>query len=414
MTTMVWGEEVQVILGIGVPVDVLTLNVSTLDGPDVFGGKLEADVTQYCQSVSINRGRSDNLAQFQSGSCSLNLNNPNRIFDPINTSSPYYDAEARTSGITPKRSIQILSEGEALFTGKIQDIDITYDLGGTSFVSIIGTDAFADLAAATIEQAFTPDVEKSGARLEMLLALPEVDLPNAQSIDAGTQDLGAYEVAVGTNALAYAQQIAEAEFGYFFIQGDGTIRFTERITAVFPEGVEAEFSDTGSDLPYSTLGITYGSEQLYNKVVCSIPEGAAQIANNLASQETFGIFSLDLTDLILENNDQALELAVLLATDYSLPVYRFDNISLKYNGLSEANREILSRIELADFIQITRNFPTGSPSEITQIVRCEAIRHSITANQHQLDLRLSPALLVYPLLLDDAVFGLLDSTNALS
>ena len=68
MTTMVWGEEVQDILGIGVPVDVLTLNVSTLDGPDVFGGKFEADVTQYCESVSINRGRSDNLAEFQSGS----------------------------------------------------------------------------------------------------------------------------------------------------------------------------------------------------------------------------------------------------------------------------------------------------------------------------------------------------------
>lgn len=414
MTTMVWGEDVQVILGIGIPVNVFKLDVSTLDGPDVLEGKLEADVTDYVQSISINRGRSDNLAQFQSGSCSLNLNNPNRIFDPINTASPYYDAEAGTSGITPKRSIQILSEGEALFTGKIQDIDISYDLGGTSFVSIVGTDAFADLAAATIEEAFTPDVELSGARLEMLLALPEVDLPNAQSIDVGTQELGAYEVAVGTNALAYAQQIAEAEFGYFFIQGDGTIRFSERITAVFPEGIEAIFSDTGSNLPYSTLGITYGSEQLYNKVVCSIPEGAPQIANNLASQTTYGIFSLDLTDLILATNDQALELAVSLAENYSLPTYRFDNISLKYNGLSQANREILSRIELADFIQITRNFATGSPSEVTQVVRCEAIRHSITANQHQLEIRLSPALLVYPFLLDDPIYGRLDSNNALT
>jgi hypothetical protein len=411
MTTMVWGESIQVLLGIGVPANPFTLGTSVLGGTNLIGGDPTADVTSYIQSLNINRGRSDNFANFPAGSCSIVLNNTNRIFDPVNTASPYYNSETGTSGLTPKRDIQILSQGQSLFKGKIQDLDINYDLGGNSTVVITGVDAFADLAAATIQTAYTPSVEKSGIRMQNLLARPEVDLTNPQNIDTGTQDLGAYPVTVGTNALSYANQIAESEFGYFFIEGSGTIRFTQKVVAVFASSIAATFSDSGSDLPYTSLGITYGSEQLNNKVIASIPSGTPQIADDTDSQATYGIFSLDLTDLLLATNAQALTLAQSIVDSYAQPLYRFDDISLMYNGLSGANQTILSQLELSDFITVTRNFGVGTPSSLTQTVRCEAIKHSITAGQHRLELRLSPALLVYPFLLGSST---LDTSYALS
>lgn len=411
MTTMVWGESIQVLLGIGVPANPFTVGTSLLDGTNLIGGDPTVDVTSYIQSLNINRGRSDNFANFGAGVCQIILNNTNRIFDPVNTASPYYNTATGTSGLTPKRDIQILSQGQSLFKGKIQDIDINYDLGGSSTVSITGVDAFADLAAATIQTAYTPPVQKSGARMQALLARPEVNLTNAQNIDAGIQDLGAYPVTVSTNALAYANQIAESEFGYFYIEGDATIRFSQRTFAVFAGSIAATFSDTGSNLPYASLGITYGSEQLFNKVIASIPSGTPQVADDTASQASYGIYSRDLTDLILATDAQALALAQDIVTAYAQPLYRFDDISLVYNGLSGANQTILSQIELADFITVTRNFGSGTPSSLTQTVRCEAIKHSITAGQHRLELRLSPALLVYPFVLDTSV---LDSSYALS
>lgn len=48
------------------------------------------EVTQYVRQVSLNRGRSDELEQFQGGKATVVLDNRTRIFDPFNTQSPYY------------------------------------------------------------------------------------------------------------------------------------------------------------------------------------------------------------------------------------------------------------------------------------------------------------------------------------
>ena len=64
MTPMAWGEEITVLMELGFPVNIFTLD-SAEDGvldEDIFGGTLVGDdVSQFCQEISISRGRSDQL-----------------------------------------------------------------------------------------------------------------------------------------------------------------------------------------------------------------------------------------------------------------------------------------------------------------------------------------------------------------
>jgi hypothetical protein len=415
-STMAWGESLEVLLDIGAPTNFFTLDdpvLGLLDGTGVLDGTTRVDVSQWVQSISIQRGRTDELAQYQTGSCSIQLFNENRRFDPINTSSPYYSATLGASSLTPSRRVQVKSKGISIFVGKIQDIDIDYDFN-ISFVNIIASDNFVELASTVIETALTPSAELSGTRVNNILNLPEVDSTLTRSIDTGTQSLGAFPITVGTNVLGYLQACALAEAGDFFIKADGAIRFSERIEAIFPDTIAATFSDTGSNIPYTTLGITYGSELLYNKIITSIEGGTAQIANDATSQSAYGIISLDFTDTLLETDAQAAALGTSLLERYKNPQYRFDNISAMYNGLSAANQTILSSLELAGFVSITRTFPSGTPSSVSQVVRVEQIRHQITPTGHRVELRLAPAQLVFRFTLDDPILSRLDALNAVS
>jgi hypothetical protein len=415
-STLAWGESLEVLLDIGAPVFQFTLDdpvLGLLNGDGILDGTTTIDVSQWAQNVSINRGRSDELAQFQTGSCAIQLWNQDRRFDPINTSSPYYSATLGATSLTPKRKVQIKSKGISIFTGKIQDIDIGYDFNN-SFVTITASDNFVELASAVVQSAFTPPIESSGTRVTRILDLPEVVSSITRSIDTGTQSLGAFPVDIGTTALGYIQACAEAESGNFFIEGDGTLRFTQRIAAAFPEGIVATFSDTGTDIPYTNLGITYGSELTYNKIIVSINGGTPQISNDATSQSAYGIITLDMTDTLLETDAQAASLASTLLEKYKNPQYRFDDISAMYNGLSAGNQTTLSNLELADFVSITRNFPSGAPTSVTQIVKVEQIRHSITPTGHRIDLKFAQAQLVYRFTLDNATLSRLDALNALS
>ena len=128
-TTLPWGEQITVLMELGFPVNKFTLNDSVLgvlDGEGRLDGTLLGDdVSEYCLAVSTNRGRSDQLQNFNAGTASITLLNNDRRFDPINEDSPYWDPVTGQSGVTPRRKVTILSDGVPIFTGRITDIDIS-------------------------------------------------------------------------------------------------------------------------------------------------------------------------------------------------------------------------------------------------------------------------------------------------
>jgi hypothetical protein len=425
-TTMAWGEQIQVLMELGFPVNVFTLD-SSLDGildEDFLEGTLLGDdVSEYVQDISISRGRSDQLQTFNAGTASITLLNNDRRFDPINEDSPYWDPATNKSGVTPRRKVTVISNGVTIFVGRIADIDVVYNpqrpnaTTDNSTVVITVADDFVLLANTYIGDAITPSQELSGTRVTTILDLPEVAYPASRNIDAGSATLGGgatFEIAANTNVLSYLQNVALAEQGYFFVAGNGDITFTDRVSASFFT-VSATFSDqVGTDLPYTGLSVLYGQEFLYNKVVASVEGGTDQTANDVGSQTEYGISTLNLSGLLLVDDAAANTLAVELLSRYKEPVYRFDKLQTIYNMLDVGQQTDVTNLEIADVIEITRTYPTGSPASVTLPYSVESIKHSITPSDHRVEIGLAVADLLFQLILDDTTFGILDSTNALA
>lgn len=409
----------------GFPVNGMALDdpeLAALDTAILDGTLIGDDVSEYCQSIRIGRGRPDQLQNFNAGTCVIDLNNNDRRFDPINESSPYWNATLGRSGVTPRRKVTVLSDGVELFVGRVTDIDVDYSptASGAAYdlstVQVTAADDFVLLANTYTESVITPSEELSGSRVTSILDLPEVNYPATRQIDAGTATLGGgavFEIAANTNVLSYLQNVATAEQGYFYIAADGDLVFTDRIAATFGSP-SAYFSDDGTQLPYSALQVVYGQEFLYNKVITQIVDGVEQVADDVASQTEYGISTLSLSDLLLSTDAAALELAQDLLSKYKQPQYRFDRLVTDFNTLTGAQQTVLASLEIADVVNITRTYNTGTPASVDLDFSIEAITHNITPSAHTIELGLSYVELLLPFILNDAVQGRLDENNALS
>lgn len=388
------------------------LNNNFLDG-DVFGD----DVAAYVQQITITRGRQDQLSNFSAGSCSITLLNNDRRFDPTNQSSPYFDPATGQSGVTPRRRVSVVLDDESVFVGRITDIDLSYATGKStdlSTVTINVADDFVLLANAATTQDRTPVEELSGSRLAFLLALPEVAYPGATAIDAGTAALGTYQISANTNVLNYAQAITTSEQGLFFVARDGTLTFTDRVSAAFASPFASFGDDQTTDIKYQELSILYGQEFLYNKVVATRDTGVPQVANDAASQAEYGISTLNLNGLLVTDDTAAQALADNLLELYKEPLFRFENMRIHMSSLHYLDRERCNQLELGDAILVTRNYLTGSPASVEKNQTVERLRHVITPNSHILEVAMADAYVVFPFILNDATFGVMDTNNALA
>lgn len=419
--TMPWGEQITVGMSLGFPVNVFTLNDATtgvLDVGILDGALVAQPVTQFAQSVSIARGRSANQNETQAGVATIVLNNNDRRFDPINESSPYWDSATNTSGVQPRRFVEIISNGEHLFQGAITAISISYETQ-FSTCTIEASDDFTRLAGMTIATAFTPPVEISGNRVSSILDLPEVDYPIDQRIiETGGKDLQALQIDAGTNVLTYLQQVALADDALLFMSRDGDIVYTDPLGTVWNYDIAATFTDSTAGtaiIPYTGISTITDQTFLYNRIITSKEGGTEYIADDTASQDSYGIQTYSLTGLLLENDSDAQALATELLTKYKDPVYRFDDMQFVFNSLSTANQTVMATLDLGDNIKIVRTFATGSPLTVELYYQVERVNHEITTGQHTCTIGLgSLKTLIFEFILSDAEYGILDASNALA
>jgi hypothetical protein len=415
-TTLASGETLTVLAELGFLVRKFTLNSSTLDGTDVLDGTLEGeDISAFCYEVSVSRGRQDQLQTFSAGTCRLVLNNNDRRFDPINETSPYWDASEGRSGVTPRRLVTVTVGSETIFTGRITDISLDYATGKSTDISTVEincADDFVTLANTVTTADRTPTSQLTGARVSAVLAFSEVDYDGDTDIDTGTATLGTQTIAANTNVIQYLQDVATAEQGNFFVARDGTLTFTDRVASAFAS-VSAAFKDDAA-IRYTTLGVSFGQELFYNKVVATREGGTPQTANDATSQATWGITTLALSGLLFSTDAQAATLAADLLDRYKEPLYRFDSLGVFVSGLAAADRATVNGLELGDVVTVERNYLVGSPLTVTEYQSIERISHTITPGAHRAEFRLGTAEIVFQLLLDDATFGTLDGDNALA
>jgi len=381
-----------------------------LDGTTNF-----AEVLNGCTNVFVKRGRRDIGDQFSAGSMSFTLLDTSGIFNPFDEQSPYYDSTTQKPGLAPMRKIRLarysnINVKEYLFTGYIVNYDYNFALGGIDTVTVYCADDFY-LLAQTFFAEFNVSEQLSSARLSAVLDLPEVAFPIAQrDIATGTQTLGgsaAYTVDAGTNVLEYCSRIQQAEQGRLYMSRDGDITFDARLGNTL-SGSVADFHDDGTNFKYNGVGITFEADQVINRASVTIAGGnTPQVAEDLASQGVYFIQTESITESLLHNDAAALTLAEYLLSGE--PEARYTSVQTAFNMLTVAQRDSLAVIDIGDTITVEKTFASGAgTTELAQELAIEGIEHSINiSNGHSIALFTSPTTIVFELVLDDAVYGVI-------
>jgi hypothetical protein len=386
-------------------------NTTYLLGP---GADEFADITDYVLGVSYSRGRKEPFDQFGAGTMSFTLNDTlaGGILNPYDESSPYYDPGNDQPGLAPMRRVRLFRENVQLFDGVVESFDYEYNLDRQNLVSVRCVDNFW-LLANTFMDEYNVSAETSGQRITSVLALPEVDYTGATSIAAGTVNLGhdaAYTVPAGTNVLAYLQQINQtAEFGRLFIDSTGQLVFQNRVGTTL-SGPIAEFSDQGTDYKYRSVAIQFDARQVVNRAVVTALDNDTATAQDTNSQAEYFVQTRDVSQSLLH-----LQTEIDEAADYLLapqPSPRLTALTTNLAMLTEAQRDTVATVDIGDTIEITVN--VENYGTITSELSVEGIDGTIDLNGgHTLTFYTSNTTVVYLLILDDPVHGVLDSTNVL-
>jgi hypothetical protein len=392
-----------------------------LDSPDYVldGSTSFAEVMNGCTGVSVRRGRRDEGDIFGAGQMTFTLNDTlaDGVFNPFDNASPFYDSTI--PGLAPMREVRLTryddnGNPELLFVGNVVNYNYNFNLGETDTVDVYCADGFFKLGNTQLT-AQNASKEMSDERIEWLL--DEISYPGgaARDIDPdGVTELGSYSISEGTNAKQYLDLIQTAEQGRIYIDRAGVFVSEPRIGITLASPVTA-FSDNGSGgVRYQKLGISFQAEDVINQVTVQAGNNSPQTADDLASQTKYFLKSLTLTNTLLDSNAQALDLAdYLLAGE---PEPRFTDVETAFAGIAlAADRDTVAVIDIGDVIEIEKTILVGGmPTLRTEVLAVEGVEHQIDLSQgHIARFYTSPTIIAFELLLNDPVYGVLDSNNVL-
>jgi len=428
--TVVQSGDYKLEIDTGAPVQAFRLDDAlrgVLDGTTfVLDGLTDfADVTDGARSIRIKRGRRDIADQFGAGTMTFVLDDTTAggVFNPFATDSPYYDPDNDKPGLAPMRLVRLYRESELLFVGRVIDYDYNFALDGDDTVSVTCADDFY-LLAQTVTDEVHIDKELSGARIETILDLPEVDYPTgaARSIATGTVELGGhtgggggghdYDLELGQIVLDYLQLVNEAEQGRLFIDREGVLVFENRIGATLSAPIAA-FNDDGTNYPYRNVDISFGADKVVNLVFVQSLGNDSGTAQNTDSQSEYFIQSVAVTGSLLDTDAACEALATYLLNPEPEPT--FTAVEVAFSQLSDAQRDVVATIDIGDTISIEKSFINGATTtQLAQELAVEGVEHYIDyVGGHVARFYTSPTTIVYELILDDAVYGVLDADNVL-
>jgi hypothetical protein len=387
-----------------------------LDGTTEF-----ADVMDSTVSINVRRGRRDVGDQFSAGTMTFTIQDVDGIFNPFDQSSPYWDTPQAKPGLAPLREVRLIRYSstnvpESIFSGFVINYDYNFALGGLDSVTVYCADQFYLLAQTFLDELnVTP--ETSGERIETVLDLPEVDFPaGARSIATGTVNLGhdsAYTVPAGTNALQYLTQINDtAEFGRLFMSRSGVLTFQERIGNTLSAPV-ADFHDDGTNFKYDGVGISFEADSVINRAVVTGLDGKTATASDTGSIATYFIQTTSITNSLLHVQGE-----IDTAASYLLnpePEPRYTSVATKYLMLTTAQKDTLATVDIGDTISVEKTFPSGTgTTQLAQELSVEGIEHRLDfSTGHSVLYSTAPSTIVYELILDDLIYGVLDAENVL-
>ncbi len=361
-----------------------------------LGGLTFIDITDRVRQFSISRGRSNLFSAFPAGQLNVEFNNHDRAFDPLYASSPF------AGNIVPRREIKVTTADSVQYTGWIDDWAFSYTPNGDSIAEAIAYDATSIISGQNLA-AGTPVTELTGARVSDVL--DQINWSNeARNIDVGQATLGTAAIEANTNAMNYLQTIALSEPGLVFVDKQGRLTFIDRGQSPTSAGL-VTFGGTG--VPFQSVDVSYGSDNLYNQIVLDRLGGGTATATDTQSVTDYGLRTLTQNGLLLSTDLALAELALVLAQQYSQPEYRFSSLEVAIHKLEPAEQDSVLSLELGSIAKVIFT-PNGIGDAIQRFVQVISINHTVNPQTHYVEFGFQSVDTAY-LILDDAEFGKLDA-----
>jgi hypothetical protein len=332
-------------------------------------------ISQALWNVSITRGRSRQLDQFNAGTAVIAFDNASQVLNPSNTASPYYPF------VLPRCPVQILANGIPIYTGLITDWNLDYDISNQDMMYASCSDQFTVLANQSTKRCSHHQCRPQVRVSTLCWTLPEINYQGARAIDTGSSTLGAFAISQDTNCLNYLQLINTSEQGYLFMSANGTLTFKGRSSVLNPVA-GATFNTDGTGIRYQSLINQFGDELLYNYIVTKSDAGAEQITSNAASIALYQAQQYSLTNLLNSTTTEVAGLGNYLLGKYQNPVLRFTGLSTEMSALSATDQNIILGLDMTSIATVVKNFTVGTPATETQTLIVSGISHNITPGSH--------------------------------
>lgn len=382
------------------------------------------DVSEFVRSLSVRRGRPNELARIEAGTLTLTLDNNNREFDPVHTGSPFYP------NVLPLRRVRIVAEygslNYAVFHGYIERWPRARAAATTSAVTATAIDALAVLAQMNIQGDLVAEPEEggpiteplpaefSGARVNRILDM--VSWPAADRfIDAGLSEIAETTIEPpGVPALQHLQEVATSENGLLFASADGKVTFHDRHRRIRHGATSlASFSDFGDspELPYTDLVPTLDLDEVFNHATVATPGGTVGEAEDSTSQTSFFKRSLPVTTL-LNSAVEAEDAAAYYVGRHKDPVQRYDTMTLEPRMALTMWPQVLGR-GISDRVTVTEH-PPGGGTENEDDYFIEGVSHEVGPLAWTTTWQLSPASSAATWILEHPTLGSINGPGRLT
>jgi hypothetical protein len=357
------------------------------------------DISEYVRSFTTRRGRSNELAEFVSGGCEINLSNADNRFNPSQTTYYYDSANSRTK-IQPLKRIRISaiysSTTYRIFEGYLSSIPVVFTAGGAdSIVKFTASDAFKIFQSSQLDGvgwrlgstgftelgistrlSYEDEQELSSERVSRIL--------NTIGYPTNRRDIltGTYEVisqANTTNVLSALKECAQAENGQLFIGKDGSLVFRNReyrLSNTKAINVQGTFSNTGSDLPYTNVSTSFDDNEIINLYEWTRKDGTVQYKADADSIQRYRPKESNVTTINVSDADVLSIIEQKIATT-ALPIVRVDNLTINPKDDVNLWTQVLDR-EFGDRIAVKIQAPDTSIFEDELWI--ESISHTVNAS----------------------------------
>ena len=353
------------------------IGVSSFGADDVIIPTV--DLTPDVYSIAIRRGRNIMKDQYEAGTATVRVLDPQGFFNPQNPSSPYFGY------LVPLRKVRISATTDTaeyfLFSGYVNDYRYYFPVGQeTAYVDILCSDAFRLFQMANVATiADTGAGQDTGTRINKIL--DDVLFPNSmRSISTGNTTCLADPASLRTSLEAIKNAEFSEGLGAFFMSPDGTAVYKSRSEVTATLGDTAiEFNQT-TGIPYKAVKYAFDDKLIINSVVFNRVGGTAQNVFSQDSIDRFFPHSLTQENLVAEDDAQVLGIAQNYVNTRKETTIRIDEMTVDLQDPAVPTDTLIG-LDYFDNLEITN--VTESGSTIVKTLQAQGFAWDITPNKMQ-------------------------------